>query len=70
MDFFGNKYIEGQRKGEKMKAFFEEYGFIVLSAIVVLILIGMATPIGDVIEESAERIVTSLTEAAESKIPE
>ena len=53
-----------------MKAFFEEYGFIVLSAIVVLILIGMATPIGDVIEESAEGIVTSLTEAAESKIPE
>lgn len=53
-----------------MKAFFEEYGFIVLSAIVVLLLIGMASPVGDKIKTSAEGIVDTLTDAAESKIPE
>ena len=53
-----------------MKAFFEEYGFIVLSAIVVLLLIAMTSPLGDTIQESAEGIVKGLTETAESKIPE
>ena len=52
-----------------MKAFFEEYGFIVLSAIVVLLLIAMANPIGEAIEKSATGIVDTLTEAAEDKIP-
>ena len=29
-----------------MKAFFEEYGFVALAAIVVIIMIIMATPVG------------------------
>lgn len=44
-----------------MKAFFEEYGFIVLSAIVVLLLVGMASPIGEKVKESTIGIVDSLT---------
>lgn len=44
-----------------MKAFFEEYGFIVLSAIVVLLLVGMASPIGTKVQESTIKIVDNLT---------
>ena len=42
-----------------MKAFFEEYGFVALSAIVVIILIMMATPIGGVIETSLTGFVNT-----------
>ena len=44
-----------------MKAFFEEYGFIVLSAIVVLLLVGMASPIGEKVKDSTINIVDNLT---------
>lgn len=40
-----------------MKAFFEEYGFIALSAIVVVILIALATPVGDAIKSSVMSLV-------------
>ena len=62
--------MKDKGKEKRMKAFFEEYGFIVLSAIVVLLLIGMASPIGTKIQESATGIVDTLTEAAESKLPD
>lgn len=52
-----------------MKAFFEEYGFIVLSAIVVLLLIGMASGVGDTIEESVTGIVGNFTDVANNHMP-
>ncbi|MBP3399825.1 MAG: hypothetical protein J6K75_08710 [Erysipelotrichaceae bacterium] len=42
-----------------MKAFFEEYGFVALAAIVVIILIIMATPVGAAIEEALKTMVNS-----------
>lgn len=42
-----------------MKAFFEEYGFVALAAIVVIILIIMATPVGKAIEEALKSMVNS-----------
>lgn len=52
-----------------MKAFFEEYGFIVLSAIVVLLLIAMAEPIGNTIRDSAEEIATTFAETVMNEMP-
>ena len=42
-----------------MKAFFEEYGFVALAAIVVIILIIMATPVGQTIETALKSMVQS-----------
>ena len=42
-----------------MKAFFEEYGFVALAAIVVIILIIMATPVGQAIETALKSRVQS-----------
>ena len=40
-----------------MKSFFEEYGFIALAAIVVVLLIAMATPVGTAIKNSVLGLV-------------
>ena len=42
-----------------MKAFFEEYGFVALAAIVVIILIVMASPIGTTILNSLTTFVSN-----------
>lgn len=42
-----------------MKKFFEEYGFISLSAIAIIVLIIIATPVGNAIENSTTSIVSS-----------
>lgn len=42
-----------------MKKFFEEYGFVILAAIVVILLIAMATPIGTLIRSNVSHIVES-----------
>ena len=42
-----------------MKAFFEEYGFVALAAIVVIILIIMVTPVGQAIETALKSMVQS-----------
>lgn len=44
-----------------MKAFFEEYGFVVLAVVVVIILLGLATPIGDAVKTALTGFVTSFT---------
>lgn len=42
-----------------MKAFFEEYGFVALAAIVIIILIIMATPVGAAIQAALTSMVNS-----------
>ena len=51
-----------------MKAIFEEYGFVILAAVVVLLLIGMATPIGNAIEISIISVVDNMTEQVNSQV--
>ena len=49
-----------------MKAFLEEYGFAILSAIVVILLIMMISPVGTKIKESLTGITHSFTETADN----
>ena len=51
-----------------MKAIFEEYGFVILAAVVVLLLIGMTTPIGNAIESSIIGIVENMTEQVNNQV--
>ncbi len=44
-----------------MKAFFEEYGLAIIIAIVILLLVVMASPVGTKIKEALETAVTGLT---------
>ena len=44
-----------------MKAIFEEYGFVILAAVVILLLIGMASPIGNQIQGSIESVIENMT---------
>lgn len=44
-----------------MKSFFEEYGFIALAAIVVVLLIAMATPVGNAIRNSVLGLIAKFT---------
>lgn len=60
-----------------MKSFFEEYGFILVSVIIIVALIGIINGVGDndkgvagTIKESTSNIVTSFSTNAESKIDE
>lgn len=50
-----------------MKKFFEEYGFVILAAIVVILLIAMATPIGTLIRSNVSHIVESFGEKTTQK---
>lgn len=51
-----------------MKSFLEEYGFAILAAIVVIVLIMMATPVGNAIKTSLQNVVNSFTNAADHGI--
>lgn len=51
-----------------MKAIFEEYGFVILAAVVVLLLIGMTTPVGSAIESSIVSIVDNMTEQVNNQV--
>lgn len=50
-----------------MKAFFEEYGFVALAAIVIIILIVMATPIGNAINANLNSLVESFGTAVQNQ---
>lgn len=51
-----------------MKSFFEEYGFVILAAIIVILLIAMATPIGTLIRSNISHIVESFGEKTAQKL--
>lgn len=51
-----------------MKSFFEEFGFVILSAVVVVLLIGMASPLGTKIEGSLTGIVEDMTTSTTTKL--
>ncbi len=51
-----------------MKAIFEEYGFVILAAVVVLLLIGMTTPVGNAIETSIVSIVDNMTSQVNNQV--
>lgn len=42
-----------------MKSFFEQYGFVILATVVVIILIAMATPIGGVVQNQVSNVATN-----------
>lgn len=51
-----------------MKSFFEENGFVILAAIVVIILIAMATPLGGLVKSQITNIVDSFSNKTQSKL--
>lgn len=51
-----------------MKAFFEEYGFVALAAVVVILLIVMSTPIGNSIETALSGFVDNFATGVNSNI--
>ena len=51
-----------------MKAFLEEYGFVILIAIVIILLIVMATPVGNSIKASILGLVDRFSGTATSKL--
>lgn len=44
-----------------MKTFFEEYGFVLVSIIVVAILVSMVSPIGNKVKTTIESTIDSVT---------
>ena len=44
-----------------MKTFMEEYGLIVVAAIIIMIFVTVATPIGTALKEGVKTAITSLT---------
>ena len=51
-----------------MKSFLEEYGFAILAAIVVILLIAMCTPVGSLIKQQVMNVVDSFASRTESKL--
>ena len=51
-----------------MKAFLQEYGFSILAAIVIILLIMMISPVGVSIKESLNSVVTNFSSTAENGI--
>ena len=51
-----------------MKSFFEEYGFVILAAIVVILLIAMCTPLGKVVRQNIESIMNSFSAKTNSML--
>lgn len=49
-----------------MKSFFEQYGFVILAAVVVIILIAMATPVGGVVRNQINNVAINF-KSTESK---
>lgn len=48
-----------------MKTFMEEYGLIVVAAIVIMIFVVVATPIGKSLKEGVEKAIETLTNKLE-----
>lgn len=53
-----------------MKSFFEEYGFVILAAIVVILLIAMCTPLGNVVKQNITGIMNSFSGKTNSMLNE
>ena len=51
-----------------MKDFLSEYGFAILAAIVVILLIAMCTPVGNLIKNQIMEVVDSFATKTESKL--
>ena len=51
-----------------MKSFLEEYGFAILAAIVIILLIAMASPLGDIIRTQLSNIVNKFANSANKKL--
>ena len=51
-----------------MKSFLEEYGFTILAAIVVILIIAMCTPIGNLIKQQVLNVVDSFAAKTEGKL--
>ena len=51
-----------------MKSFLEEYGFAILAAIVVILLIAMCTPVGNLIKNQVMGVVESFAGKTEAKL--
>lgn len=51
-----------------MKNFFEEYGFVILASIVVIVLIAMCTPIGNSVRTQIESLTTGFSDKTENKL--
>lgn len=44
-----------------MKTFFEEYGFVLVSIVVVALLVGMTTPIGETVKDKIDETLAGVT---------
>lgn len=51
-----------------MKSFLEEYGFAILAAIVVILLIAMCTPVGNLIKQQILNMVDRFAGSADKKL--
>ena len=51
-----------------MKKFFEEYGFVILASIIVILLIAITTPIGTVVKNNISNIIDSFSDKASQKL--
>lgn len=51
-----------------MKSFLEEYGFAILAAIVVILLIMMTSPVGTAVKDSLSSIVTKFTNTGDESV--
>ena len=51
-----------------MKSFLEEYGFAILAAIVVILLIMMASPVGSAVKDSLKSVVTKFTNTGDDSV--
>lgn len=51
-----------------MKSFLQEYGFAILAAIVVIIIIAMCTPVGNVIRNQISGVIETFSEKTSSKL--
>lgn len=51
-----------------MKSFLEEYGFAILAAIVVVLLIAMATPIGNLVKTKLQSVIGSFGNQTEAQL--
>jgi len=52
-----------------MKSFFEEYGFVVIAAVAILLLVGLAPTLKETVGTKITGLVTTLSTQAESYIP-
>ncbi|MBR0461924.1 MAG: hypothetical protein IJJ00_04340 [Erysipelotrichaceae bacterium] len=51
-----------------MKSFFEEYGFVMLAAVVVIALIAMTSNVGEAIEGNITSLITSFSTKISSSL--